>query len=484
MDPGQQAIATAQANALSQMIATLSPVAAQIVNNQPPSQTTLTLAVTQYQGALTSAATSAMSLGTNGAALSAWQTNATAAGWLTAGSFYRSFSRINQKLSKLMNEHWNYSGIAVSALPDTGGVYGLKNLLAGTDAYTNGLEQAAALTGGSAPGSAALAAPPRNVANGSSLVNKFLTLLSSPVTGLVDAFAAALSENGDPVLEAQSFGNTVIDAMEATIVSSVGTLAMGTGVGNSWVAQSTAKTGFDFAKAIQIASTYLAPFLLVLSLALLGFGALLAFLLPALPFVVWTLGVIAWLVLILEALVAVPVWGILHASPEGEGFLPGTVRNEYLLLLDLFVRPSLMVIGFFTGFAVLESLALLIDQGFSVMVSGVTPGHLTGIVGFVALLGVLAGLMTTAAWKAFHLVVWFPEHVLRWIGSSGSPMGTEGESQKTHNTVVAGVAGIPSTAEKGAGKLNRAGSGTSGRDLAAPPHPGDASVQGQEDSRG
>ncbi len=31
-----------------------------------------------------------------------------------------------------------------------------------------------------------------------------------------------------------------------------------------------------------------------------------------------------------------------------------------------------MVIGFFTGFAVLESLALLIDQGFSVMVFGVT----------------------------------------------------------------------------------------------------------------
>ena len=292
-DPGPQAIATAQAKALSQMIATLSPVAAQVVNNQPPSQTTLTLAVTQYQGALASAATSAMSSGTNGAALSAWQSNATAAGWLTAGSFYWSFSRINQKLSRLMNEHWSYSGIAVSALPDTGGVYGLKNLLAGTDAYTNGLDQAAALAGGNAPGSAAMAASIQNLGNGSSLVNKFLTLLSSPVTGLVDAFSAALSQNGDPVLAAQSFGNTVIDATEATIVSSVGTMALGAGVGNSWVAQATARTGFDFAKAIQIASTYLAPFLLVLSLALLGFGALLAILLPALPFVVWTLRVIA-----------------------------------------------------------------------------------------------------------------------------------------------------------------------------------------------
>lgn len=477
-DTGQRTIATAQSNALAQMIATLSPAAAAIVNHQPPSQSTLIDAVTQYQGTLASAATSAMSSGTNGPALAAWQSNATAAGWLTAGSFYWSFSRINQKLSRLMNEHWSYSGIAVDALPDTGGVYGLKNLLAGTEAYTNGLDRAAALSGGSAPGSSAMAASAQNVGTGSSLVAKFLTLLSSPVTELVDAFSSALSRNGDPVLAAQSFGNTVIDAAEATIAGSVGTMAMAGGVGGSWIAQATAKTGFDFAKAIQIASTYLSPFLIVISLPLLCFGALLAYILPALPFVVWTLGVIAWLILILEALVAVPIWGILHASPEGEGFLPGTVRNGYLLLLDLFVRPSLMVIGFFAGFVVLEALALLIDQGFSVMVAGVTAGSLTGIVGFVSLLGVLAGLLTTVAWKAFHLVVWFPDHVLRWIGSSGSPMGTEGDSHKTHSTVVAGVAGgtksVENLGQTSGGKAPLAGSAGS-----AAAHPGDAPVQQQ-----
>ncbi len=476
---GEQTIATAQENALTQLISALSPVAAGIVNNQTPSQQTLVDAVTGYQGALSSAAASAMSSGTNGAALSAWQSNATAAGWLTAGSFYWSFSRINQHLSRLMNEHWVYSGIAVDALPDTGGVYGLKNLIAGTEAYTNGLDRAVVLSGGSAPGNSAMASSAQNVGTGSSLVSKFLTLLSSPVTGLIDAFSSALSQNGDPVLAAQSFGNTVIDAAEAAIAGSVGTMAMAGGVGGSWIAQATAKTGFDFAKAIQIASTYLAPFLLVLSLALLGFGALLAYILPALPFVVWTLGVIAWLVLILEALVAVPIWGILHASPEGEGFLPGTVRNGYLLLLDLFARPALMVIGFFAGFAVLEALALMIDQGFSVMVAGITAGNLTGIVGFVSLLGVLAGLLTTVAWKAFHLVVWFPDHVLRWIGSSGSPMGTEGESRTIHGTVVAGVGSLPPIAEKGMGKVNKGATGPSGKTLASPPHPGDAPVQGQ-----
>ena len=138
-----------------------------------------------------------------------------------------------------------------------------------------------------------------------------------------------------------------------------------------------------------------------------------------------------------------------------------------------------MVIGFFAGFAVLEALALLIDQGFSVMRTGITAGNLTGIVGFVALLGVLAGLLTTAAWKAFHLVVWFPDHVLRWIGSSGSPMGTEGESRNIHGTMVAGVGSLPNIAEKRAGKVGKAAGGSSGKSSAAPSHPGDAPGQGQ-----
>ena len=138
-----------------------------------------------------------------------------------------------------------------------------------------------------------------------------------------------------------------------------------------------------------------------------------------------------------------------------------------------------MVIGFFAGFAVLEALALLIDQGFSVMRTGITAGNLTGIVGFVALLGVLAGLLTTAAWKAFHLVVWFPDHVLRWIGSSGSPMGTEWESRTIHGTVVAGVGSLSSGTEKGMEKVSKAATGSSGKTLAPSSHPGDAPVQGQ-----
>ena len=127
----------------------------------------------------------------------------------------------------------------------------------------------------------------------------------------------------------------------------------------------------------------------------------------------------------------------------------------------------------------LEALALLIDQGFSVMVAGITAGNLTGIVGFVALLGVLAGLLSTAAWKAFHLVVWFPDHVLRWIGSSGSPMGTEGESRILHGTVVGGVGSLSPIAEKGMGKVGKGATGSSGKNLAPPPHPGDTPVQGQ-----
>ena len=67
-------------------------------------------------------------------------------------------------------------------------------------------------------------------------------------------------------------------------------------------------------------------------------------------------------------------------------------------------------------------------------------------------------------------MVWFPEHVLRWIGHSGSPMGTEGDSQKSHSTVVAAVGSLPTIVEKGMGKVRPEGLPV--KPLLLPPIPG------------
>ena len=79
--------------------------------------------------------------------------------------------------------------------------------------------------------------------------------------------------------------------------------------------------------------------------------------------------------------------------------------------------------------------------------------------------------------------IWVPDHVLRWIGKSSSPMGTEGESRSIHGTVLAGVGSLSPLAEKVAGKVGKAGAGSSGKTL-APSQPWDAPVQDQGEERG
>jgi hypothetical protein len=119
-------------------------------------------------------------------------------------------------------------------------------------------------------------------------------------------------------------------------------------------------------------------------------------------------------------LFAVPVWGILHAQPEGEGFLPASVKQGYLKVLALFIRPSLLILGFFAIFEVLEVLTTMILQGFSAMTSGLTAGSLTGIIGIISMLMILSIVLLESSRRLYKLaLVDLPSSVMAWLGESG-----------------------------------------------------------------
>lgn len=145
------------------MISSLTPLAVQIVDaprinatsstsSTPslPSLSTLYNSINTYQNKVSAAAASAeSSLSGNKAALSSWQSNAENGGWLTAGSFYFSFAKENQRLSQLVANKWSYQGIAVDALSSASmsSEYSLKNLMTGLDSYLSKLDQAGNFVG-------------------------------------------------------------------------------------------------------------------------------------------------------------------------------------------------------------------------------------------------------------------------------------------------------------------------------------------------
>ncbi|MGO9845563.1 MAG: DotA/TraY family protein [Methylocella sp.] len=82
----------------------------------------------------------------------------------------------------------------------------------------------------------------------------------------------------------------------------------------------------------------------VAAMALLVPGLTIAFVLPMIPWVMWIAGVAGYLILVCEAVVAVPLWMLAHMTFEGEG-LHGRGLAGYELIFNLLFRPVLMLLG-------------------------------------------------------------------------------------------------------------------------------------------
>jgi len=111
-------------------------------------------------------------------------------------------------------------------------------------------------------------------------------------------------------------------------------------------------TAVGFIPLIGQGTAPMALFLLPALLAAVGSmyvaGVTMAFYVPLLPYIIFTMGAIAWFIAIIESMVAGPIvaLGIMH--PEGsEAF--GKAEQAIMLILNIFLRPSMMIIGLIAG---------------------------------------------------------------------------------------------------------------------------------------
>ena len=100
-------------------------------------------------------------------------------------------------------------------------------------------------------------------------------------------------------------------------------------------------------------------------MALLIPGLTIAFVLPMIPWVMWIAGIIGYLILVCEAMVAVPLWMLAHLTFEGDG-LHGRGFAGYELLFNILFRPVLMIIGLFLGYFIFTCVSWLIRMSFGI----------------------------------------------------------------------------------------------------------------------
>ncbi len=154
--------------------------------------------------------------------------------------------------------------------------------------------------------------------------------------------------------------------------------------------------------------------------------------LPSMPYFIFMMVVAGWLLAVLQTMIAAPLWVVMHMTPD-RTFI-GSQSQGYLLLLSLFVRPVLAVLGLFASMLISDPLIDYIANGFFSVRSAVETGMSSVLViGFVVQLSTFMWwmlafglLLVPVLYMVFGLPQLLPGEVLKWISAG---VGDLGETQ-------------------------------------------------------
>ncbi|MCB1532744.1 MAG: DotA/TraY family protein [Alphaproteobacteria bacterium] len=173
-----------------------------------------------------------------------------------------------------------------------------------------------------------------------------------------------------------------------------------------------------------------------LGLSVMLMSIILYYILPMLPFVYFMFAVSGWIKSIFEAMVAMPLWAMAHIRIDGEGIPGRDASNGYFLLLEIFIRPVLIVTGLLASIILFSSMVHVLNDIFTVVVENVSGFDTKKIaetggggdfadflrspvdeIFYTVLYVILVYMMALSSFKLIDLI---PNQILRWSGVSVS----------------------------------------------------------------
>ncbi|MBQ3060216.1 MAG: DotA/TraY family protein [Desulfovibrio sp.] len=433
------AMCRAKANAVGTAVSALSPVARQLADPDTPAEAIDPLALynaaNQVNATILTGLQSYAQQGQLRSKLQDFEDISNQYGWFIAGSSYWSISWINQEVREAM-----YSGISYSpreyTLSETWGMtYGLHDYEAVQERVANYIKTAYATRRGISDTTADPAVTDEDGAF-DAVLNWIRANMNKLVAGNILPIAVEKLSSQDPVMAISSVGDYFIGTA----------WGLATALGALDVTHSLGKSVPFVDKVIPNLDKYISFALFSVFLPLLLYGLALAYYLPAIPFIRWISALAGWVILIVEALVAAPLWLCAHALPEGDGAAGQHGRRGYLLLLGIIIRPPLMVAGFFAAIILMNVLGRLIGTGFEMFIAGTGQSKMLGITGTFSMLVILGIMVIMLANKFFSLIHYLPEHVTNWIGQQFHSLGEKEDQAGAKNVFIGSTNAVNSGA--------------------------------------
>lgn len=360
-------------------------------------------------------------------------------GWFLAGAWFMKHVYLSETINRTINTTptVNFTGKATASW-----VYDIL----GSEAYLADvvLKRAKQAQGGSGSvfyGSSAERDAARDDTTGSTWGAFMGSGLASIFTGI--DIGQLKNDARHPIIVMSEMGSRLITS---TVAAMVGIMAIAY-VGGLKILG----TGPDATAAMVGAAMFLMP--LIATLWVIAFMT--TNLLPMLPFIIWLGAIIGWTVLVVEAIIAAPLWAIMHLHPSGDDMF-GRGGNGYPLVLGLLLRPVLLIFGFIAALVLSEVFGELINKIFFQVWASSQNGVPTGfsLASFIQPLFatvIYVTIMMTFITKMFSVVTMIADQLLKWMGGPSEQLGAfAGEFATRGQQGMMAAAGFANQATQGA----------------------------------
>lgn len=336
-------------------------------------------------------------------------------GWLSLGAWYHTFATANSKTNAVANATPMTTGASLQGETGTGDLY--HQVLTAYRSQVQNSNYTAPLGSQTASddGAALNATDPDAV---------FISFYKNPMQRITKAIAtgeigteADFSHQVNPLIKMQTIGDYTLLGAETAMTTWTLTLAAASTADNSVIGKIGGFLFINPGAVVKDVLTELSPPFYFVMLLLFAVGFSLAVFLPAVPFLYWMVGVFNWLVSVMVGCAAGPMWSATHlGSEEDKG---SRSAYGYIFLIDMMLRPSLMVLGFFFASVAVMAGGTLLNMLFAPALANANADSIIGLVKMIGWLMIYARIATFGVTRVFGLQATLADYVITFLGGAG-----------------------------------------------------------------